>query len=67
MPDFGRRFTRRAILYCSGIALAGCASEKAEMDSKTLNEFAARYTAAWCSQRAASVASFFEVQLRSKE
>jgi predicted ester cyclase len=30
------------------------------MDSKTLNDFATRYTAAWCSQHAASVASFFE-------
>ena len=32
------------------------------MDSKTLNEFATHYTAAWCSQHAASVASFFEEQ-----
>jgi hypothetical protein len=30
------------------------------MDSSALNEFATRYTAAWCSQHAASVASFFE-------
>jgi hypothetical protein len=30
------------------------------MDSKALNDFATRYTAAWCSQRAANVASFFE-------
>jgi SnoaL-like polyketide cyclase len=29
------------------------------MDSNKLNDFAARYTAAWCSQNAASVASFF--------
>ena len=29
------------------------------MDSAKLNEFATRYTAAWCSQNAASVASFF--------
>ncbi|MGB8692546.1 MAG: ester cyclase [Steroidobacteraceae bacterium] len=29
------------------------------MDSNKLNEFAARYTAAWCSQKAASVAAFF--------
>jgi hypothetical protein len=57
MPGFGRRFAR-----ISGIALAGCASEKAVMDSKTLNKFAIRYTAAWCSQHAASVASFFEEQ-----
>src|SRR4029077_9596806 len=30
------------------------------MDSNKLNDFATRYTAAWCSQSAASVASFFE-------
>jgi steroid delta-isomerase-like uncharacterized protein len=29
------------------------------MDSAKLNNFATRYTAAWCSQNAASVASFF--------
>ena len=29
------------------------------MDSATLNEVATRYTAAWCSQNAANVASFF--------
>jgi hypothetical protein len=29
------------------------------MDSTTLNDFAASYTAAWCSQSAARVASFF--------
>jgi len=29
------------------------------MDSSMLNQFATRYTVAWCSQRAASVASFF--------
>jgi hypothetical protein len=32
------------------------------MDSSTLNEFATRYTAAWCSQHPATVASFFEEQ-----
>jgi steroid delta-isomerase-like uncharacterized protein len=29
------------------------------MDTTQLNDFAVRYTAAWCSQNAASVASFF--------
>ena len=29
------------------------------MDSALLNDFATRYTAAWCSQNAASVAAFF--------
>ena len=32
------------------------------MESSKLNQFATRYTAAWCSQRAASVASFFAEQ-----
>ena len=29
------------------------------VDSRTLKDFATRYTAAWCSHRAASVAAFF--------
>ena len=62
MRAFGRRIARMAILACSGIALAGCASEKAGMDSKSLHEFATHYTEAWCSQHATSVASFFEEQ-----
>jgi predicted ester cyclase len=32
------------------------------MESITLTDFATRYTAAWCSQHAASVASFFDEQ-----
>jgi steroid delta-isomerase-like uncharacterized protein len=32
------------------------------MDSTRINEFALRYTAAWCSQNAANVASFFADQ-----
>jgi steroid delta-isomerase-like uncharacterized protein len=32
------------------------------MDSTKLNQFATRYTTAWCSQHAASVASFFAEQ-----
>ena len=32
------------------------------MDSTKLNEFGTQYTAAWCSQKAASVASFFADQ-----
>lgn len=31
------------------------------MDAATLNDFGTRYTAAWCSQDAASVAAFFAV------
>lgn len=42
------------------IAIAtACTSERSFMEPNRLNDFAARYTAAWCSQNAASVASFF--------
>lgn len=34
---------------------------RADMESEKLRAFAKRYTAAWCSQNAASVASFFAV------
>jgi uncharacterized protein (TIGR02246 family) len=37
--------------------LVGCQEQK--MDDNKLRNFATRYTAAWCSQNAASVASFF--------
>ncbi len=40
-------------------ALVGCSSGRVPMDGAKLKEFATRYTAAWCSQDAASVASFF--------
>ena len=36
---------------------AGC--QKQKVDTSKLKEFALQYTAAWCSQNAASVASFF--------
>ena len=41
---------------------SACTSDRGFMDSNKLNDFAARYTAAWCSQHAASVASFFGEQ-----
>ena len=40
-------------------ALAGCNSRGTSMDTTQLKSFGARYTAAWCSQNAASVAAFF--------
>ena len=43
------------LLWQTGVTTMG---ENA-MDSKTLTDFATRYTAAWCSHNAASVASFF--------
>ena len=40
-------------------ALAGCGSQEVPMDAAQLEDFAAKYTAAWCSQNSASVAGFF--------
>jgi hypothetical protein len=41
------------------VSFAACSSGRTPMDAARLREFATRYTAAWCSQNAASVASFF--------
>lgn len=43
------------------VMLAGCRSQGVPMNSAQLHDFAARYTAAWCSQDSASVAAFFEI------
>ena len=40
--------------------IIGCRPEGGPMDATRLRDFAARYTAAWASQDAARVASFFE-------
>jgi uncharacterized protein (TIGR02246 family) len=40
-------------------SLFGCKSRGSLMDDEKLKGFAKKYTAAWCSQNAASVASFF--------
>ena len=53
----GGRSTRRMALVL--VALAACTPEVSQVDPTALHEFATRYTAAWCSQDAASVASFF--------
>lgn len=41
------------------VTLVGCKSKKEPMDATQIREFARKYTAAWCSQNAASVAVFF--------
>jgi hypothetical protein len=41
------------------VALCGCGSREKPMDAAQLVAFGTRYTAAWCSQNAASVAAFF--------
>jgi len=62
MTAFVGSCARTLFLVYSGVSLAGCTSEKPVMDSSTLNQFATHYTAAWCSQHAANVASFFGEQ-----
>ena len=39
--------------------IASCRADQSPMDATKLRDFATRYTAAWCSQTAASVAAFF--------
>jgi uncharacterized protein (TIGR02246 family) len=39
--------------------LSACTAAEKPMDTAQLQDFATRYTAAWCSQDAASVAAFF--------
>lgn len=55
------RLTRVILLAAAwSVALGDCSSSKGTpMDSPQLKSFGARYTAAWCSQNAASVAAFF--------
>lgn len=40
-------------------ALAACSSKETPRDTTKLQEFGRKYTAAWCSQKASSVAPFF--------
>lgn len=42
------------------ISLAGCQAGEIPMDSEDIKELATQYTAAWCSQNPASVASCYE-------
>jgi SnoaL-like polyketide cyclase len=42
------------------VILAACTLKPKPMDSSKLTDFASRYTAAWCSHDAASVASFYD-------
>jgi hypothetical protein len=44
------------------VMLAACTSRGTPMDRTKLNDFAVKYTAAWCSHNPASVASFFADQ-----
>ncbi len=51
-----------ALLGLASVAVGGCAVKHEATDSGRPDRFAARYTAAWCSHRAGSVAGFFEDQ-----
>ncbi len=51
--------TTKAMALSLILTLTDCSSGDARVDATKLREFAAKYTAAWCSQDAASVASFF--------
>jgi uncharacterized protein (TIGR02246 family) len=62
MIDYGQeRSTVRTtmVMVLALFMLIGCSSGEAPMDAAKLRVLATKYTAAWCSQDAASVASFF--------
>lgn len=47
------------VAILSSALLGACASKGGSMNAAGLREFATRYAAAWCSQNAASVSSFY--------
>lgn len=47
------------LIAASLMVLAACGSRGTQVDAAQLKAFGVRYTAAWCSQNAASVAAFF--------
>src|SRR5712692_169685 len=47
------------VMVLSSVTLTACTSGTIPMHAAKMREFATRYTAAWCRQDAASVASFF--------
>lgn len=60
MKTFPLESNARTLLIALTLtALATCHSDQSPMDATKLRDFATRYTAAWCSQKAASVAAFF--------
>ncbi len=62
MKRFGRAGSLEVWLAALSLSyLAGCTSGRTDMDPERLREFAAQYTAAWSSQDAARVASFYSV------
>ena len=51
---------RGATLLLALLTLTHCKPKDKAMDAAALQDFATRYTAAWCSQHPESVAAFFE-------
>lgn len=61
MPVINRRTSLAFTFACAlTVVVSACApKEKSALNDSALHEFAVRYTAAWCSQQAASVAAHF--------
>lgn len=47
------------LIALAAVAIVGCGSKEAAIDTTQLTDFGTRYAAAWSSQDAASVAAFF--------
>lgn len=58
-PRLVHQALRAAAACLSLVVLSGYTSQETPMAAAQLRDFATRYTAAWCSQNAASVAAFF--------
>lgn len=58
-PERGDQAKWVVVVTLLSAALAACNSTEKVMDAAKLKEFGAKYTAAWCSQNAASVAAFY--------
>ena len=58
--DAIRRPGRQATLFLALLSLTHCKPKDKAMDPAALQDFATRYTAAWCSQHPEGVAAFFE-------
>jgi uncharacterized protein (TIGR02246 family) len=61
MNEFSESGAVRATIAAAVVVLltTGCTRKEAPVDGEQLQDFAARYTAAWCSQDPARVAGFF--------
>ena len=58
-PERGDQAKGVVVVTLLSAALAACNSMDTAKDASTLKELGTRYTAAWCSQNASSVATFY--------